>query len=95
MEKFIEYLPFIYFGTISLIAIVITVYDKIAAKLLPRHRIPEAALITLSLLGGSVAMLITMLIIRHKTLHKKFMVGIPVIIGLQLGITVAVWLLTK
>ena len=30
-----------------------------------------------------VAMLATMLVIRHKTKHKRFMIGIPVIIVLQ------------
>ena len=37
-------------------------------------------------------MYLTMRIIRHKTLHKKFMIGIPLIILLQI---VLVLLLTK
>ena len=39
-----------------------------------------------SALGGSVAMMSTMLIIRHKTKHHKFMYGIPVIIIIQLSL---------
>ena len=36
-------------------------------------------------------MLLTMLLIRHKTRHVKFMVGIPVIIILQLAIVFVIW----
>jgi uncharacterized membrane protein YsdA (DUF1294 family) len=72
----------IYLIVISLISIVVTCYDKaIAGKGI--RRIPEATLLLLSALGGSVAMYITMQIIRHKTQHKKFMIGIPLIIVIQ------------
>jgi uncharacterized membrane protein YsdA (DUF1294 family) len=69
---------------ISLIGVVITVYDKIAAKKRPRNRIPEKTLLLCGALGGAVPMYLTMLLIRHKTRHKKFMVGLPVIIVLQI-----------
>ena len=46
-------------------------------------RVPEAALLLLSALGGSLAMYITMLLIRHKTKHIKFMLGIPIIMVFQ------------
>lgn len=65
-------------------SVIVTVYDKIAAKYLPRHRVPEATLLALAVLGGSLPMYITMQIIHHKTLHKKFMIGIPVILVIQL-----------
>ena len=91
MEKIIEFLPYIYLGVISIIAVIVTCYDKIAAKKLPKHRTPEATLFTISLIGGSVAMFITMKLIRHKTKHKRFMIGIPLIIVLQVALTVAVW----
>ena len=80
----------IYLGAISLISIIVCCYDKIAAKHNPKHRTREATLLWLSALGGSVAMLITMHIIRHKTKHKKFMIGIPVIIALQIAIPLCV-----
>lgn len=73
----------IYFCVISLISIVVTVYDKSAA-IKGKWRVRESTLILLSVLGGSAAMLITMKAIRHKTKHSKFMVGIPVIIILQI-----------
>lgn len=73
----------IYVLIISVISAIVCVYDKLAAKVAKRHRTREAVLLLLSALGGSVAMLITMFIIRHKTKHLKFMLGIPVIIVLQ------------
>ena len=79
-----------YFLIISLITVVVTVYDKKAAKSRPTHRVSEKSLLILALLGGSVAELLTMLKIRHKTKHKKFMIGLPVIIFLQGGL---LWLI--
>ncbi len=74
----------IYVAVVSLISIIITVYDKSIAGT-GKRRIPEATLLLWSALGGSVAMLLTMLAIRHKTQHKKFMIGIPLIIALQIA----------
>lgn len=71
-----------YFMIVSIIAVVITVMDKSKA-IKNRRRIPESTLLLWSAFGGSVAMLLTMLQIRHKTRHIKFMIGIPVIIFLQ------------
>lgn len=73
-----------YIAVISIISIVVCIYDKkISKKNRVELRTPEKTLLLLSALGGSVAMYITMLIIRHKTKHFKFMVGIPVIMVLQ------------
>ncbi len=91
MEQIIKYAPYIYLAVISFISFTVTCYDKIAAKKLPEHRTPEATLFMLSALGGSVAMLLTMLLIRHKTRHKSFMIGIPAIIVLQAALFAAVW----
>ena len=78
-----------YLAFISVMSLIITVYDKIAAKKWDQYRIPEATLFTLSALGGSVVMLVTMLMIRHKTRHKRFMIGIPVIIAMQVALIAA------
>ena len=72
----------IYVAVISLISIIVTIYDKKIAGT-GKRRVPEATLLMWSALGGSVAMYITMHIIRHKTQHKKFMIGIPLIMILQ------------
>lgn len=95
LEQALKFLPWVYFAVISVVAIVVTCYDKIAAKHNPRHRTPEATLLLISALGGSVAMFITMQIIRHKTLHKKFMIGIPVIFFIQVAIGVALAIYLK
>ena len=81
----------IYLCVISLVSIIVCCYDKIAAKHNPKHRTREATLLWLSALGGSVAMFITMKLIRHKTKHKKFMIGIPAIIILQLAIIFCIY----
>lgn len=78
----------IYLLFIGLIAAIVTVYDKWAAKHNPRHRTPEKTLLLISALGGSVVMFLVMQIIRHKTKHMKFMIGIPAIILLQIAAAV-------
>lgn len=73
-----------YLGIVSLISIIVCIYDKkISKRGNVRLRVPEKSLFLWSLLGGSVAMYITMRLIRHKTKHKSFMLGIPAIIILQ------------
>ena len=69
--------------------IAVTIYDKWAAKNRPKKRTRESTLLLLSALGGSIAMLLTMYGIRHKTKHIKFMLGIPLIILLQVGAVAA------
>ena len=73
----------LYFAVISGISVLLTIYDKIASKKLKKHRIAEKTLMCVGIAGGAVAELITMKLIRHKTRHKKFMIGLPVIIVLQ------------
>ena len=86
-----QYILF-YLGAISLIAIILTLRDKSAAKK-QKWRVKERSLLIVAALGGSVAMIITMRAIRHKTRHAKFMVGIPVIIALQVAAALAfLWL---
>ena len=72
---------------------VLTVYDKIAAKIAQRHRIPEAVLITFGALGGAIPMYLTMLIIRHKTKKPKFSVGFPLMILLHSALAAALMFL--
>jgi predicted MPP superfamily phosphohydrolase len=85
----VSYFPLIYIATVSLFAVILTFRDKKAARKSAR-RVKERTLITVSIFGGSVAMILTMLAVRHKTRHKKFMVGIPLIIIVQAAIIVFV-----
>ena len=78
----------VYLIVMSVVAAIVTVFDKISAKLGGR-RVPETTLMTLAALGGSAAMLAVMLLIRHKTRHPKFMLGIPLIIIIQLAAAAA------
>ncbi|MBR5396004.1 MAG: DUF1294 domain-containing protein [Bacteroidaceae bacterium] len=57
--------------------------DKLKAKH-AKWRIREAALLTLAVLGGSIGAWLGMKVWRHKTMHKKFIYGIPAIIIVQL-----------
>ena len=67
---------FIWFILISAVSIIMTVYDKWAAKH-KKRRVPERTLLSLGIVGGAAAMYLTMKMIRHKTKKKKFMVGLP------------------
>ena len=64
--------------------------DKIKAKK-KKWRIPEARLMMVAALGGSIGSLLGIYALRHKTRHPKFTIGIPVILALQilLGIALA------
>lgn len=70
------------FALMSAIAVYETCRDKAAAK---RHgrRTPESTLLLTGLFFGAAAELVTMLIIRHKTKHVVFMLGLPAMIILQ------------
>ena len=73
---------------INVISVVVCIADKIKAKK-HKRRISEKALFLLSFLGGALFMYVTMRLIRHKTLHKKFMIGLPLIILLHAVMTIA------
>lgn len=83
---------FIYIAAISLVSVIVTIADKLLA-ISHSRRVPEATLLLLSALGGSAAMLLTMLLIRHKTRKIKFMAGIPVIMALQATAGFGIWYL--
>ena len=66
--------------------------DKYKAKK-GRWRISEATLLLMAVVGGSIGAWAGMRLWHHKTMHKKFKYGIPVIIILQVAL--AVYLLTN
>lgn len=92
MDEIFIKIILIWLAVISLVAVIITVADKRKARR-GAYRVSEAALMVIAALGGSVAMLVTMQIIRHKTKHIKFMLGIPIIILFQT--IVAVYVATR
>ncbi|MBQ2847359.1 MAG: DUF1294 domain-containing protein [Clostridia bacterium] len=72
----------IYLAIMALISVVLTVADKASAKR-GGWRVPEATLMTIGLFGGALPMYVAMRTIRHKTKHKKFMIGLPLEIALH------------
>lgn len=56
-------------------------------------RIPEATLMGAAALGGSIGVLLGMYTIRHKTRHKKFTIGVPLLLAAQLalGVYLFIW----
>ncbi len=80
----------IYLFVINILAIIICIADKIKAQH-KKHRISENALFAISTIGGAFGMYITMLIIRHKTRRKNFMIGLPVVILVQ-GVAILLYL---
>lgn len=82
--------PFlIYLFLINALGFLLMLVDKQKAKK-KKWRIPEATLMGVAALGGSIGSLFGMYTFRHKTLHKKFTIGIPAILISQLALTGAV-----
>ncbi len=73
----------IYLAAINVITFIMFGADK-ARAVKGKWRISEAALILAALLGGSTGALAGMRFFHHKTRHRKFTVGIPVILALQI-----------
>ena len=82
----------VYLLTVNAAGFLLMLVDKFKAK---RNlwRIPEATLMGVAIAGGSVGSLLGMYAVRHKTLHPKFSVGIPLILAMQ--IITAVVILSK
>lgn len=67
---------------------ILMLVDKAKAK---RNlwRIPEATLMGMAAIGGSIGSLVGMYTFRHKTKHPKFTIGIPAILVLQIAAAAA------
>ena len=76
-----------YLILINVLGFLIMLVDKRKA-IKNRWRIPEKTLFLIALLGGSLGMLGGMNCFRHKTKHKRFTIGIPLILFLQMVLLV-------
>lgn len=74
----------LYLLLINAVAFILMLVDKIKAKK-NKWRIRESTLILSAVLGGAPGALAGMYLFRHKTLHLKFTIGIPLILGLQIA----------
>lgn len=76
----------IYLAAVNLVSFVMYGIDKYKAKK-AKWRIPEATLLLMATIGGSIGAWAGMQVWHHKTLHKKFKYGVPVIFLLQIALT--------
>ena len=81
-----------YLFLMNLIAFALYGIDKRRAKQ-GAWRISEYTLLLVALLGGSLGALLGMRYFRHKTRHRKFRYGVPLILLLQLGLGLYFFLL--
>lgn len=79
-----------YFILVNFAGVVITMIDKQRAKR-GAWRVPEKSLFACCFAGGCPGVYVTMRAIRHKTLHKRFMWGIPAIFTLQVVVILVVY----
>jgi uncharacterized membrane protein YsdA (DUF1294 family) len=80
----------IYLLIVNAIAFLLMLIAKQKARK-KKWRIPEATLMGFAAIGGSIGALMGMYTFRHKTLHKKFTIGIPAILIAQLAAAGAVF----
>ncbi len=84
----------VYLLAVNLLLFVLMGADKARAGRGAR-RIPEAALFLTAILGGSVGGICGMYAFRHKTLHRSFRLGFPLILVCQLALGVFLYLKWK
>ena len=81
-----------YLAAINVITFIVYGIDKLKAKK-GKWRIPESTLLLLAIVGGSIGAWCGVKVWHHKTMHKKFRYGIPLIMAMQAGLLVC--LMTK
>ena len=81
-----------YLLAINIVSFFLYGIDKYKAKK-NKWRISEATLLMMAVIGGSIGAWVGMRLWHHKTMHKKFKYGIPIIIILQVAL--AFYLLTN
>ena len=73
-----------YLLAVNVLTFIVYGVDKWKARR-GRWRVPEATLMGLAALGGSVGAWLAMQLIRHKTQKKKFRYGVPALFVLQVA----------
>lgn len=80
-----------YIVSINVLTFVLYGLDKRKAQK-AKWRVPESTLLWLAAWGGSIGALLGMILWRHKTQHKKFTLGLPAILLLQVAL-ILTWIL--
>ena len=80
----------IYLAAINVVSFFTYGIDKLKARK-DKWRIPEATLLWMAVLGGSIGAWLGMKAWHHKTLHKKFKFGVPAILIIQLALVLLIW----
>jgi uncharacterized membrane protein YsdA (DUF1294 family) len=75
----------LYLVVVNVATFVVYGIDKLKARR-GRWRVPEATLLTLAAVGGSIGAWCGMRVWRHKTRHAKFRYGVPAIIIAQIAL---------
>ena len=76
-----------YLIVINVVTFLVYGIDKVKAKR-GYWRISEATLLMLAVIGGSIGALLGMKVWHHKTMHKKFKYGLPLILLGQIALLV-------
>ena len=79
-----------YVAIINTLAFIVYGIDKLKAKK-GKWRIPESTLLLLAIIGGSIGAWLGIKVWHHKTLHKKFKYGIPLIVIIQIVIAIYIF----
>ena len=86
------HIALIYLAVINVVTFFMYGIDKWKAKK-SKWRIRETSLLGLAVLGGSIGAWLGMKVWHHKTLHKKFKYGVPVILIAQIALLI--WIFSK
>ena len=73
----------IIFVILNVLAYLIIHFDKRNSRS-GKKRVSEASLLTMAAIGGSIGILVGMFVYRHKTRKKRFSLGVPLIIAMQI-----------
>ena len=73
----------IYLLIINALTFLLMLTDKRRARK-NAWRIPESTLLGVAALGGSLGAVLGMRLFRHKTLHLKFSVGLPLMLAVHI-----------
>ena len=75
----------LYFAGVNIVAFILMGIDKQKAKK-GAYRIPERTFWSLAIIGGAIGAFFGMRRYRHKTKHRSFIIGMPILICIHFGL---------